>query len=121
MTALQCSYLGDAYYELLIRDRVIKSGVVGLASLHKKVTQYTSAIGQCLIMKYLVEHEILTEEEMSVYQNGKNAIKHTKKNVDIKNYIEASGLEALFGYLFINNTKRAEELVNLVINDIIKL
>jgi len=80
------------------------------------VTKYVSAKGQAYLINYLIENNILTEEEMDIVKRGRNSkvISHPK-NTDILTYKWATSLECLFGYLYIKDNKtRIEELFNII-------
>ncbi len=95
------AYLGDAVYELLVRQHLLKKGVTQSLKLHQEAVKWTSAKGQVERLK-LIE-SILTEEEKIVIKRGRNT-KLTRKprNLDLATYHYATGLEALFGYLHLN-------------------
>ena len=104
------AYLGDAVYELLVRDYLLKKGYTQSVKLHQEAIKWTSAKGQFERLK-LIE-SILTEDEKDVIKKGRNAkLSRKPRNLDLATYHYATGLEALFGYLHLHhNYKRIEVL-----------
>ena len=119
INSLALAYLGDAVYELLIRDYFIKKGVNKVNNLQKKVTEYVSAKAQAKYINYLIENNMLTVEEIDVAKRGRNAkVFSHPKNTDILTYKWATALETLFGYLYIKEEKeRIEELIRIILED----
>lgn len=114
LNGLALAYIGDAVYELAIREHLLDVGQTRPNQLHQYATQYVSAKAQAKIMDYFSEEEVLTEEEESYYKRGRNSKINTKaKNTDIQTYLQSTGFEALIGYLYL--TKQEERL-----NEIIK-
>ena len=81
------------------------------------VIKYTSGNAQASFIHYFLDNKILNEEEISIFKRGRNShIKSNRKNINIQDYLDATGFEALFGYLYLsNNIKRLEELINIII------
>ena len=117
VNSLVLAYLGDSVYELLIRDYFIKSGINKVNNLQNIVTKYVSAKGQSKIINYLIDNNILTEEELDIVKRGRNAkVFSHPKNIDILTYKWATSLECLFGYLYIKeNNERTRELINIIL------
>lgn len=113
LNGLALAYVGDAIYEIYIRDFLIRQGLTKPNMLHKTATNYVSAKAQCKLMKAMMEQEMLTEEELLMYKRGRNAKSYTSaKNADITTYRISTGFESLFGYLHLTEQKeRLEELV----------
>ena len=108
---LTLAYIGDCIYEIIIRTVVVERGNKSPQSLHKTVTKYVKAETQCELFQVLEDE--LTEEEMAVMRRGRNAKSFTTaKNASVGDYRKASGLEALFGYLYLTGqTERAVSLL----------
>ncbi|MBD5457920.1 MAG: ribonuclease III [Lachnospiraceae bacterium] len=97
---LTLAYIGDAVYDLVIRTVVVERANRSANKLHKTVIRYVNA-GTQAQMAMTIEEE-LTEEEKAVYHRGRNAKSYTSaKNASIADYRKATGLEALFGYLYL--------------------
>ena len=73
VNSLALAYLGDSVYELLIREYFIKQGINKVNNLQSKVTNYVSAKAQAKFINYLIENNILTNEEIDVVKRGRNA------------------------------------------------
>ena len=117
MNSLVLAYLGDSVYELLIRDYFIKKGINKVNNLQKKVTSYVSAVSQSKLINYLINNNLLTEDELDVIKRGRNAkVFSHPKNTDILTYKWATSLECLFGYLYVKeNQKRIEEIIKIIL------
>ena len=79
--------------------------------------KFTSGNAQASLMHYLLEIEFLTEEEINIFKRGRNSHVHTvRKNMNIQDYLDATGFEALIGYLYLQeNIERLKEIVNLAV------
>lgn len=114
LNGLTLAYVGDAIYEIYIRTHLVTSGIVKPNELHKHATQYVSAKAQAMLMKaLLLDESLLTEKEKDIFKRGRNAKSSTSaKNTDVVTYRIATGFEAVFGYLHLNNEQeRLEQLV----------
>ena len=114
MSPLVWAYMGDAVYEKFIREYVIRQGLCKNGLLHRKSIKYVSAKAQAKIIHRLEEDGFLTEKEMDIVRRGRNSNPHsTAKNADIIDYKYATGLEALLGWLYLEEKqKRLEEVLN---------
>lgn len=113
LNGLALAYVGDAAYEIYIRDYLVSQGQTKPNQLHRMATHYVSAKAQAKLMHQMLAEACLTEEELVFYKRGRNAKNHTSaKNADITTYRVATGFEALMGYLHLSQQKeRFEELV----------
>ena len=108
---LALAYLGDAVYELIVRERVLAEGNRQVNKLHKESTKYVNASAQAeLIMRI---EDKLTDEERAIYKRGRNANAHAApKNQDVIAYRKSTGFEALIGWLYLrNDMDRIMELI----------
>ncbi len=114
---LTLAYIGDAVYELYIREYVINQGFTKVNKLHKEVIKYTSGNAQARFMHYFLENNILTDEEITYFKRGRNShVNSSRKNMELKDYLDATGFEALIGYLYLsNNQERLKELITIAI------
>ena len=114
---LSLAYIGDAVFELYVRKHALATGVTKVNNLHKKVVEYTRGEAQAKIIKEFISNNVLTEEEISIYKRGRNShVNSNRKNIDLANYLDATGFEALIGYLYLKgNVERLEELINLIL------
>lgn len=108
---LVLAYMGDAVYELLIRERIVRQGNRQVNRLHLAAVHLVKAGTQAAMIRFL-EPE-LTPQELSVYRRGRNAHSHTTaKNATVIDYRMATGFEALIGFLWLSGQK--ERLMYLV-------
>jgi cysteine--tRNA ligase len=118
MQALTLAYIGDSIYDIMSREYVMKNHLGKINDLHRTVSTLVSARAQASFMKNILENNILTDIEESIYIRGKNQKNNSKaKNASIMEYKLATGLEAVFGYLYLEkNFERLEEMFNYIIN-----
>ena len=118
MQALALAYIGDSIYDIMSREYVMKNHLGKINDLHPTVSTLVSARAQASFMKNILENNILTDIEESIYIRGKNQKNNSKaKNASIMEYKLATGLEAVFGYLYLEkNFERLEEMFNYIIN-----
>lgn len=101
---LALAHIGDAVFEVLVRLTVLTDGNAPVNKLHKKARDIVNAKAQAE-MYHRIRAE-LTEEEEAVFRRGRNAKSFTvPKNADLMDYRHATGLEALFGYLYLKGDK----------------
>ncbi len=102
--SLTLAFLGDAVYELFIRERVIGRGSSPKVDiLNRESTRYVNAGAQARAIKAMVDGGFLSEEEISVAKRARNHRTSTKaKNADPVDYKWATALEALIGWLKLN-------------------
>ena len=96
---LVLAYLGDAVFELYVRTKLVRESNISVNELHCRAREYVSAGAQSEMYHKLMGE--LTEEEQAVIKRGRNAKTHTVRNATVHDYRHATGLEALFGYLYI--------------------
>ena len=106
------AYIGDAYYELQIRNYLLSKNITKGSDLRKISLRYVSAHAQASIYEGLKEE--LTEEEINIFHRGRNSVKAVhRKNIDLGEYVIASGYEAIIGYLYLKkDNKRLDYLIN---------
>ena len=117
MDNLVKAYLGDAVYELFIREYLINKGICKVKELQNESIKYVSAVSQRRILEELINEEFLTIEEIEIVNRGRNASSHSSKTTDIVTYKKATGLECLIGNLYINNKERCYEILNKIVGD----
>lgn len=119
-SALGLAYIGDCVYELMVRERVISQGNMPVNRLHKKTVSYVCATSQSKAVGFLLD--LLTEQEIAIYKRGRNANGNTvPKNSNPQDYRRATGLEALFGYLYLTNQNdRTKELFDIIFDGLSK-
>ena len=108
------AYIGDAVYEILVRQYIVSRGNAPVNVLNRDARRIVNAGAQSEAYEKI--KDMLTEEETAVYKRGRNAKSHTAaKNQTITDYRRATGIEALFGYLYIEGQNdRMSELFNVI-------
>jgi ribonuclease-3 family protein len=110
---LALAYIGDAVYELWVREHLLRRGVQRVEELHLQTVALVRAKGQAEKVALLTEH--LDETERNVFQRGRNAKGRRPQSVDLHTYRQATALEAVIGYLYLTGKKeRLQELLNLM-------
>lgn len=110
---LTLAYLGDAVYELMVREKLVLRANESNGKLHFEALQYVSAKGQCAFFHKIEEH--LTAEEVAVYKRGRNSDAVPGKNNSVAEYKMSTGVEALFGYLYLSGqAERLEYLFSFI-------
>ena len=112
----QLSYLGDAVYEIYVRDYLIKSGVVKLKDLQKDSLDFVTAKSQCFFVKEL-SNGFFSDKELDIIRQGRNMKTISKpKSCDVITYRYATALEVLFGYLYVSgNVSRLDEIFEEIV------
>ena len=114
---LGLAHMGDCVYEMLVRAYLCSQGNKTVAQLHKQTITMVKATYQAEFVDKMLP--LLTEDEMTHYRRGKNSHVHAvPKSATPAQYAKATGLEAMFGYLFLSGKKeRANEIFNLVMKE----
>lgn len=114
LNGLALAYIGDAAFEIAIREHLLNEGQTKPNQLHHRSTQYVSAKAQASLIQGMLEADILTEDEVSYYKRGRNSKSHTKaKNTDSQTYTKSTGFEALIGYLYLTDQEdRLDEIIS---------
>lgn len=117
LNSLELAYIGDAVYEVVIREFLLKKGIRKVNNLQKEAKKFVSAKGQKEILNQLLNDDILTNEEIDIIKHARNYKSVSKpKNTDIITYKYATGFEALIGYLYLNNKyERLEQIINKIL------
>ena len=106
---LTLAYLGDGVYELLVRETLVLQENRPNGKVHREALQFVSATAQSNGLEAILP--LLTETEEAIFKRGRNSDAVGHRNSDVIQYKRATGLETLFGYLYlIGNTERLEEL-----------
>lgn len=117
INSLVLAYLGDTIYENYIRKYLINKGFANVNKLQTEAINYVSAPSQAKFIQNMIDSSFLTDEEISIYKRARN-YKTTShpKNCDVVTYKCATGLEALIGYLELeNNRERIDEIMNFIL------
>lgn len=110
---LPLAYIGDAVYELIFRTAMVGKGNMPVNKLNNLTVGYVKAPAQARLLEEIRSE--LTDEEFTVYKRGVNAKPYSMaKNATIEEYKKATGLEALIGFLYLQDrTERILELIQI--------
>lgn len=116
-TPLRLAYIGDAIYETMVREFLLKKGTKTVHGLHRAAIDFVSAKGQAGFLQ-AIAHQ-LDEDEQEIVRRGRNAKSATvPKNANVLDYRNATALEALFGYHYIQGNSQR---IRILFEEIIKL
>ena len=116
LNPLQMAYVGDTVHDLYVRSMLVSRGMT-VGRMHKQAVRMVSAFAQARMLEAIEKD--LTEEEADVARRGRNSqAKHAApKHADPADYAHATGLEALWGWLYLSGrTQRLDELVKLALS-----
>ena len=100
LNGIALAYLGDAAYEVYIRQHLLTKGISKPTKLQHIATHYVSAKAQAALIDLMKEDELLSDEEWPYFKRGRNANSHTHaKNTSVMTYRISTGFEAVMGYL----------------------
>lgn len=113
---LSLAYMGDCIFDLCVREYLLKQANMPANKLHQKSKALVNATSQSKMYKSLID--MVSEEEKAILKRGRNANSNTKaKNATIIDYKNATGLEALFGYLYLKGEQqRINELFKICLD-----
>ncbi len=116
LSPLNLAFVGDCIYEILVRESLVCDANRPVNDLHRESVKFVSAKAQNEAYKKIAP--FLTEEEQNVFKRGRNAkVGHNPKSASQGEYHTATGVEALFGYLYLNdNIQRIKELFAIINN-----
>ena len=100
VSTLGLAHVGDCVYELMVRSFLVCSGRQTSAGLHRETVKHVSAPAQAAAVERIAQ--LLTDDECAIYRRGRNAHVHSvPKNAEKSQYHAATGLETLFGWLYL--------------------
>lgn len=117
LSPLTLAFVGDTVFDLFVRETLVCEANRSVNKLHKTATTFVKASAQAgFVMKI---RDRLTEEEQSILRRGRNAhSNHKAKNASESDYHYATGLEALFGYLYLKGRmERLREIFSMIIEE----
>lgn len=114
LSPLNLAFIGDCIYEILVRETLVADANRPVNDLHRESVKFVSAKAQTEAFQKI--KNCLTEEETAIYKRGRNAkVGHSPKSATEGEYHCATGLEALFGYLYLTEqTDRIKELFSII-------
>lgn len=115
--SLVLAYVGDAVYELAVREYLVGQGLVKVNRLHRETVKYVRASAQAKVLFALEDR--LSDEEMAVIRRGRNTKSSVPKNADVIEYRHATAFEALIGFLYLRGDQvRLQEIIASAIETI---
>ena len=117
LSTLGLAHLGDGVYELMVRSWLVLHGKAKAKDLHRATVQYVAAPAQAERFERI--RPLLTEDESDVFRRGRNTDPHSiPKAASRVQYQTATGLEALFGWLYLQGrTDRLNELFSAMMEE----
>jgi len=119
VNVLVLAYMGDTVYENYVRRYLISKGIGNVNDLQSASISFVSAKSQAKFLQEMIDNKFLTDDELSIVKRARN-YKTTShpKNCDIITYKYATGLEALIGFLELeNNKERIDEIMNFILGE----
>ena len=117
MSPLTWAYIGDAVYELYIRNHLVETTNLKPNKLHKESIKFVKAKSQAQILNKLKED--LTEEEKEIVRRSRNTQNHhLPKNADPTDYMYATAFEGLIGYLYLS---KQQERLNEILKKVLEI
>ena len=117
LSTLGLAHLGDSVFEVMVRSWLCLQGKAKVKDLHRATVKYVAAPAQAERFER-IEH-MLTEQEQDVFRRGRNTAPHSVPKAATRGqYQTATGLEALFGWLYLQGqTQRLNELFEALMAD----
>ncbi len=118
LPTLNLAFIGDGVYDLLVREYLVTHSAAHVGELNRRKVQMVNCESQARFMELLSER--LTEDEAAVYKRGRNTkVNSASKHSTLSDYHAATGMETLFGWLYLKGEhERINELFTLIINHI---
>ena len=115
---LNLAFIGDGVYDLLVREHLVRSSSAHVGELNKLKVSMVNCKSQAEYVRLL--QPILTQEEAEVFKRGRNTkVNSASKHSTLSDYHAATGLEVLFGWLYLKGRlERINELFALIIEHI---
>lgn len=114
---LTLAFVGDGVYEMLVREEIVRRYTsLSAKKLHALTVEMVRATAQCRGYELIAPH--LTEDETSIFKRGRNSSGITApKHTSVAQYRVATGLEALFGWLYLSGeSERIRELFQIILD-----
>ncbi|MBQ7964605.1 MAG: ribonuclease III [Ruminococcus sp.] len=118
LSPLTLAFVGDSVYDLLVRQHLVSLANRPVKELNQMKVTLVNCKSQADAVKVIID--CLSEDELDVYKRGRNVKVNTaSKHSSLADYHAATGLEALFGYLYLSsNTERIKELFTLILENV---
>ncbi|GAA0434179.1 Mini-ribonuclease 3 [Lentibacillus halophilus] len=117
MKSLTLAYMGDAVFEVHIREHLLEKGTVKPNQLQKEAVTFVSAKAQASVVRHWMETDQLTGDEVSIVTRGRNAKSGAiPKNTNVQTYRYSTAFETLIGYHYLlRNDERLNELLEAAV------
>lgn len=117
LSPLTLAFVGDTVFDLFVREQLVCMANRPVNALHGNATRLVKASAQSRAVDKIMAS--LTEKEVTIFKRGRNAhTNHRAKNASEGDYHRATGLEALFGYLYLKGEiERLRELFTVISQD----
>ena len=117
ISSLGLAHLGDGVFELMVRSWLCLHGKATSKGLHRATVRYVAAPAQARAVEKILP--LLSEEEHDVFRRGRNTSPHRiPQNATRADYQAATGLEALFGWLWLQGrTDRLNQLFAVMMEE----
>ena len=114
LSTLALAHVGDSVYELMMRTALAASGTTAAHDLHRETVRRVNAPAQAKAASRMLD--ALTDEELAVFKRGRNAkVNSVPQHADVSEYHAATGLETLFGWLWLlGRTDRLRQLFSMI-------
>ncbi len=114
LSPLTWAYIGDAVYEIFVREELVNTTRLKPHMLHIESVKHVKASAQAEILKKL--EEILTDEEKDIVRRTRNTKNHhLPKNANVNDYMYATAFEGLIGYLYLTkDEERLKEILDFI-------
>ncbi len=118
LSPLTLAFVGDSVYDLLVRQHLVTLANRPVKELNAMKVTLVNCKSQAESAKIIMDS--LSEDELDVYKRGRNVkVNSASKHSSLADYHSATGLEALFGYLYLSgNTDRIKELFLMILESI---
>ena len=117
LSSLGLAHLGDSVFEVMVRSWLCLHGKAKAKDLHRATVRYVAAPAQARAVERILP--LLTGEEGDVFRRGRNTSPHSvPQNASRADYQAATGLEALFGWLWLQGrTERLNQLFAVIMEE----
>lgn len=117
INVLVLAYLGDNIYEYYVRKFLIENGIANVNDLQKTAVNYVSAANQAKFLTNLMDNNFFNDDEVTIIKRARNhKCSSHPKSCDIITYKYATALEALLGFLELENKRdRIEEIMSSIL------
>ena len=117
ISMLGLAHVGDGVYELLVRSSLCRQGHCAVKLLHKLTVSRVKAPAQARAAELILP--LLSPQELALFKRARNAkVNSVPHNAELSEYHAATGLEALFGWLYLlGRTQRIQELFAVIEED----